>query len=227
MAGLMADGAVDVYFDSAYPALAVREQAGSRVILRRWKGGDPVYWGVLVARSDSDIESASGFEGGVVAFEEPFSTSGYLLQAGTLIQSGLNIRQVSGPEADVGPGEIGYFFSRDEKNTVALILDGRVAGAGLSNQDLAELPPDILAQLTVLERTIAVPRQLVSVRPGLDPALASQLQQLLANLHQTQEGRALLEGLKGTARFDLLPPDSLASLGEMVKLMALLGVGSR
>ena len=200
MALYLSSEQVDVYFDSAYPTLAVTERTGARIILRRWKGGDPEYWSVLVARRDSGIEGAEGLLGRIVAFEEQFSTSGYVLPAGTLVQRGLTLRRVSGPEAEVAPDEIGYVFSRDEENMVRLVVEGRVAGGGMSNQDLAELPPDLADQLVVLERTFAVPRQLVSVRPGLDPALEDAIRELLIGLSETAEGRALLERLAGTAR---------------------------
>ena len=39
MARWMRDGTVDIYFDSAFPTLAVQQQSGSEIILRRWKDG--------------------------------------------------------------------------------------------------------------------------------------------------------------------------------------------
>ena len=56
--------------------------------------------------------------GKVVVFEELYSTSGFILPAGTLIKKGFKLREVSGPDEDVSPNEIGYFFSRDEENTI-------------------------------------------------------------------------------------------------------------
>ena len=172
---LLKDGTVDIYFDSPFPALAVQKQVGSQIILRRWKEGTPTYWSLYVASKELGIASAEEFRGKVIAFEEPRSTSGFLLPASTLIQRGFTLTEVSGPSASVAPAEIGYVFSRDEENTIEMVLSGHVAGGGISNGDYDELPPELMERLTTFGRTISVPRQLVSVRPGLDPALVTQL----------------------------------------------------
>ena len=115
MAGFLKDGRVDVYFDSPFPTLAVQELSDSSVVLRRWKQGEPTYWSVYIALRDSGIARVEDFAGKVVAFEEPHSTSGFLLPAGTLIQRGLTIRAVGRPEEAIHPREIGYVFSWDEE----------------------------------------------------------------------------------------------------------------
>ncbi len=167
MSRFMEDGTVDVYFDSPFPTLRVQSLAGSQTIARRWKQRAPTYWSTYVTLKGNGIDSTADFVGKIVAFEEPHSTSGFVLPAGTLIQMGFTLVEVSSPDATVRPDEIGYFFTRDEENTIELILQGRVAGGGISNQDLEELPTGLKERLTSFERTITVPRQLVSVRPGM------------------------------------------------------------
>lgn len=221
MGNFLKEGEVDVYFDSGFPTLAAKEISGSQVILRRWKQDSPEYWSTFIARRDSGIDGVEDFLGKVVAFEEPYSTSGFVLPAGTLIQRGFHLKRVSGAEQSVGPREIGYFFSMDEENTVELVLQGLVAGGGISNQDYQELPDELMDQLVVLDRTITVPRQLVSVRPGLDPALRQRIRDLLIGLDQTDEGRILLKGLKNTRKFDEVPLESQESLVQLAELMGL------
>ena len=46
MAMLLEKGDVDVYMDSPFPALKIQEMVGTRIIGRRWKGGDPAYWSI-------------------------------------------------------------------------------------------------------------------------------------------------------------------------------------
>jgi phosphonate transport system substrate-binding protein len=121
----------------------------------------------------------------------------------------------------VANDEIAYFFSRDEENTVELVLSGRVSGGGISNQDYDALPTEFQQQLVELEQTITAPRQLVSVRPGLDPELVSEISGLLIGLEQTVEGAQILERLKKTKRFDALPLDSKPALGELETLIKL------
>jgi len=221
MARFLADGTVDVYFDSPFPSLAVQEISGSEIILRRWKGGDPEYWSTYIALRGSGIGDVEDFVGKVVAFEEPHSTSGFILPAGTLVDRGIALTEVGSVDATVASDEIGYFFSRDEENTVELVLQGRVAGGGLSNQDYDELPAELKDRIVAFDRTITVPRQLVSIWAGLEPALSSEVGDLLTGLDQTDEGRHLLQGLKKTKRFDALPSASESALTELKALMKL------
>ena len=144
-----------------------------------------------------------------------------MLPAGALLEQGFALKELERPDTRVAPGEIGYYFSDDEENTVALLLGGMVAGGGFSNQDYQGLPEELMNQITQVGRTIAVPRQLVSVRPGLDPRLASRVIELLIGLDQTEEGRLILENLKKTKKFDVLPADSSASLEDLRGLMRL------
>ena len=74
---------------------------------------------------------------------------------------------MAGLESEVPPDLIGYFFTGDEENTFELILQGKVAGGGVSYADYEELPAEVKAQIRAFETTITVPRQLVSVGPSL------------------------------------------------------------
>ena len=212
---------MDVYFDSSFPTLSVQELSGSEIILRRWKGNDPIYWSTYVALSGNGISGIEDFNGKVLAFEEPHSTSGFVLPAGTLIQRGFTLRELDSPEANVGLDAIGYVFVQDEKNTFESLLQGVVAAGGVSNQDYDELPDELKQQIMSLDRTVTVPRQLVSVRPGLEPGLVSKLSELLIGLEDTVEGQELLLSLKKTKRFDALPEESRAVLTELKVLMDL------
>ena len=102
-----------------------------------------------------------------------------------------------------------------------MLLRGRVAGGAVSIQDYEALSTELKEQIIAFDRTIQVPRQLVSVRPGLDPLLTSRVGELLAGLDRTEKGKRLLEGLKNTKKFDDLPPDSEMSLSELKKLTQL------
>ena len=221
MAGFLKDGTVDIYFDSAFPVLATQELSGSRVILRRWKQADAVYWNVYIARAGSGVSTAEDFVGKITAFEEPYSTSGYVLPAGTLIRRGFTLTRVEGPGAEPHQDAIGYFFSRDEENTIELVLQGQVAGGGISNQDYEALPEELKEKIIAFDQTVSVPRQLVSVRPGLEPGLVDKVRAVLIGLDRTPEGLSLLEGLKDTKKFDDLPSDSESSLQELRELMGL------
>ena len=222
MAKLMRVGAVDLYFDSAYPVLEVRRIAGAEILLRRWKDAAPSYWGTFIALAESGITSVDGFLGKTVAFEEPQSTSGFLLPAGTLLTRGFTLRRIESAGAAVDVNEIGYIFSGDEENTIELVLDGKVSGGGISNQDYEELPAQLRERIVAFGPTIAVPRQLVAVRAGLDPAIVTRVEQLLVALEMSDEGRQILSSLKDTVKFDRLPADAIPALEELTMMIGLM-----
>ena len=202
-------------------ALAVQERANSQVILRRWKKGQAEYWSVYIAHRESGITQVEDFVGKMVAVEEPHSASGFVLPIGTLVEQGFAAREATGPTAKVAPNEVGYFFARDEENAIELLLQRRVAGAGLSNKDYDKLPTEIKEQLTVFGSTIVVPRQLVSVRAGLDPEVVKGVTQVLSDMDQSERGREVLEGFKETKKFDQLPEGSEQAIFQLKVLMDL------
>ncbi len=56
-------------------------------------------------------------------------------------------------------------------------------------------------------------------RTDLDPALAEALTAVLTGLHETAEGREVLEEFDDTARFDLLLPEELAPVLELRRFL--------
>lgn len=221
LAKLFKDGEIDLYMDSAFPTLAVKEKVDSIVILRRWKNEALEYHSLFVSLRNRGVAGPEDLVGKVVAFEEPHSTSGFVLPAGSLASTGYILREVDSPDADVGPDEIGYVFSRDEENTIEFVLAGMVAAGGISDIDLEELPPEISERLIAWNQTLSVPRQLVSVRPGLQSEFIDAIKELMIGLEATPEGRALMDGLKSTKRFDPLPGESLESLRQLREYMKL------
>ena len=79
MAAKIKEGKVDLYIDSPFPVMVVSRISGSRFLLRRWKKGIDEYHSVVFVRKDSGIDSLDQLKGKMIAFEEPFSSSGYFL----------------------------------------------------------------------------------------------------------------------------------------------------
>ena len=61
---------------------------------------------------------------------------------------------------------------------------------------------------------------MVALRPGLDPELGETISARLTGLDRAPEGRAILNGLRETERFDRLPPEAVALLDRMRTAMA-------
>ena len=219
MAELLRTGAVDLYVDSMSGVTQVVAEEAGTPLLRRWKDGAPTYHSAIVRRRDRGITAPAQLVGRTVACEEEPRTDGYFLPVSTLRQLGLTVAQVAEPTSVPAPGQVGYVFSGDDENTVFLVLDGRVDAGALSEEDLEENAGSRADELVTVARSIDVPRHGVVARAGLEPALAEALTAVLTGLHETAEGREVLEEFDDTARFDALPAEDLAPVLDLRRFL--------
>ncbi len=217
MAHLLGSGQVDVYIDSPFPIIVVGRLADSRILLRRWKKGRAEYHSVVFVRNDSPIQTVNDLLGKLIAFEEPYSTTGYFLPKTSLLLAGLRLRDQSVTSEPVKRDETGYTFSLDDENTVMWVLRGKVSAGATDDASFAKLPPSRRDDLRVMHRTMVVPRHLVSVRKGLDERLVKRMKEVLMAMEHSEEGKQVLQKFEMTTRFDE-PPDGLEkALAPLVK----------
>ncbi len=213
MIDMIEDGEIDLYFDSPFPALTTQNSAGTELVLRRWKDGDSVYGGLVVASKDVAIRDIGDLRGKVVAAEEPYSTTGYASQAIDIVAAGHALEVVPVPETRVPGDSVGIWFSRDEENVLEAVINGTVPAGFFSDQDLADLPSELRKQLQVIHESAMLPRQVVSVRRGMDPAVVDEVTSLLSGLESSEHGRFLLDRMK-TERFDEMTQEDRRRLGD-------------
>ncbi len=217
----MANGEVDIYFDSPYPALVVSQQTGAMPVLRRWKYGVSAYHSVFIARKDSGLGSLADIQGKMVAFEESFSTSGYMLPLSYLIEHDMNPIEKASPETAVADDEVGYVFSTADNTTIQWVVSGKVPIGVVDNVTFDILiPEETRAGLTILAATEDVPRQLMLLRSGLEPDLAAAIQEILIGIDEVEEGQGALTAFL-TTEFDEFPEGAEAALSRMQTLYEL------
>lgn len=219
MAQLMRDGQVDLYFDSTYPATLISDETGAQIILRRWRFGVEEYHSVIFASADSGITSLEDLPGHMVAMDAPYSTSGFMLPAVTMVESGLILIGKRGQGVAVADDEVGFIFSYDDENTLQWVLSGLVA-AGVTddyNFDVA-FPEEATQKLVVLARTESTPRQVVVARPGLEPELLEAIKLILTSIDEDEAGQAPLEAFQ-TTQFDEFPEGIEAASAHMREMM--------
>ena len=218
MAQLMANGEVDLYFDSVFPATFISDKSGARPILRRWRFGVDEYHTVIFTRADNGITSIDELPGHILALDSPYSTSGFLLPAVYLSEAELKLVGKRSYNDPVSGDELGFVFSYDDENTLQWVLSGLVTVGATDdyNYDIA-FPASIRDNLVVLARTESVPRQVVVVRANMDSDLLDTIIQVLTTAHETEAGQAAL-GPFQTTRFDEFP-DGIESTEERMREM--------
>jgi phosphonate transport system substrate-binding protein len=213
------EGRVDVFIDSPFPAAFVWKHSDVEPLLRRWKRGSDSYRSVVFARRDSGIDSVEDLSGKIIAFGEPFSTSGFLMPKAALASAGLRLVNYEDPAASIPSDRVGYVFSNDAENTMFWVLKEKVV-AGAVNADYYEaLAGDRMGELRVLHTTEAVPRNVVCVRTSLAPVIVQAIEKALLETHLSEEGRVALREFEETARFDRFPGGSEHDLEHIMTLL--------
>lgn len=218
MIELLRSGEVDLYFDSVYPAMLIGDASGAQPILRRWRNGVEEYYTVIFTVEGSGVSSLDDLNGKIVAMDNAYSTSGYVLPAVTLIEHGLSLRIVDSFEDAVEPDEVGVVFSYDDENTLQWVTSGRAQAGATDDYHFGVYSEQV--ELISLGQTEAVPRQVVIVRPGMEPDLLEAIKQALLGADDSEAGRAALEQFDGTAKFDEFPEGIDAALERMREMSA-------
>ncbi len=219
MVDLVTKEEVDIYVDSAFPVLSVSRLAGMTPLLRRWKRGRSEYHTVIFVREDSGLESVSDLGGRMMAFDEPSSTSGYMIPKAVLSRSGLVLRKFESPSAHVSPDTVGYVFSMDDENTIFWVLEKMTSAGAMDDGSFAAMSGERIDELKVLKRSTSVPRQLVAFRNSMDSTLMFEIEHILLEMDESEEGRNSLRRFQETKKFDTFhagADEGLTSLMEFI-----------
>ncbi len=212
LAKKLVDGEIDLFIDSSVTAMVVNEMIGSRFLVRRWKKNRPQYRSVIFVSEDSPIQHIKDLKGEKIAFEEPFSTSGFMLPALTLRLEGLKLKALSSIRKKPDPNEIGYALAYDNETQIAWVERGLAAAAAMSEGDFEELSKTALKALRVIHLTPFVPYHVVVARPGLGAKLAERIVTVLKETHETEVGAAMLMEFEKTTKFDDIPENLMKNV---------------
>lgn len=215
MRRMLDDGRVDLFSETAFMALEFINDGTVKALAREWKKGVPEYHSIVVVRNDSGLTALTDLVGRKFAFEDPASTSGYLLPRIALEDAGLRLLHLPDPRNPVRDGMTGYSFARGEINVIAWVNRGLADAGALSNldwerPDAAAIP--LMNDLRVIYRTEPVVRSLFLVRKAVDERLSEHIAFILESMHETPEGRRVLKEYFDVARYDRLEGDALKGL---------------
>ena len=206
LAELLKQRKVDFYMESAYPTYVINSVHGAgKLLLRRWKSGMAEYYSVIFTSTNSGIKRLEDLRGKTIVFEDPGSSSGYLMPKLFLQRRGLKLRERARLEPDGAAAEVGYIFAGSQDRLVEAVLARQSAAGASSNDDFIALDDKKKNELAQLAQTDRLPRHLVSVRSGLAPALVASLEKILLSMDDDAEGRKILQKADGTTKFDVLP----------------------
>lgn len=221
MAAWLRSGQVDLYFDSAYPALLVSQQSGAPLVLRGWQFGRPEAQAVLFTSRSSGVQRLSDLHGRIIALQSPQSTAGFFLPVALLSENGVNLTGKQDWSDAVTPSEAGFIFTGSNQETLRAVLSGSAA-AGVVDDYHYDIvfPPETSQQLAEIARTEKIPRQVVLTRPGLSGEFLAALIQTLTRLHESETGQMALSALQ-TTRFDTFPGGAESTMQRLRAMLTL------
>jgi phosphonate transport system substrate-binding protein len=219
MIALLESGEVDLYFDSLYPITLISDSIGATPFIRRWRFGVEEYYSVIFTTQSSGITSLEQLKGQLIAFDNQFSTSGFVLPAVYLIGEGYTLAGKADYDQTASAEEIGFVFSFDDENTLQWVLNGLVAAGATDDFNFEQgFPEEAREQLVALGQTDSVPRQVGLARPGLEADLLEAIKAVLIAADESPEGQAVLENYQ-TSQFDDFPEGIEAAQEEMRAIM--------
>ena len=205
MAKLLKEQGVDLYFESPVTIALVDKESGAVPFLLRWKEGVAQYHSIFIVKNNSSIKTLNDFAGKTIAFEAPESTSGYLLPKAYLVQKGFKLvaEPTKNSSNDDDNNIIRYVFAREDKNIPLWIAEGKADIGAISNIDFEQQTHEsIKSQLKIIDRTIDVPRYVVSHRSEMEPALVQKIKDVLLNMDKDPEGIEILRNFDNTTRYE-------------------------
>lgn len=211
MANLMNLGKVHMLSETTYSASYLMHKGNAQLLLREWRDGVDSYKSVLFAHQDAPIQNINDLAGKVIAFEDPGSTSSYILPSMEIKRAGFTLVELKYPEekTDLRPDQVGYVFARSEVNIPLWVQDGLVDAGALSNLDMEDddvVPPKtVLPNLRVFHESPAYPRAMLLVAKDLDPETTMEIRRVLLQANLDPEGAQTLDRYKHVTQYDAVP----------------------
>ena len=195
---------VDWVSDTAVMAVDYRQRVGATLLLATDRGGGLRYRTVFFTWRGSGIDSLEALKGRSVAFQNPYSTSSYIVPAAEMLRAGLDLDVLLSPLDRPAARRAGYVFARSESNVATWVQKRLVDAGAFSNldwDDLAEMPQSFRQELEVFHESGMVPRAIEVVAPDLDPVVRERLREVLLAAGDDPAAREPLQRFFNTRGF--------------------------
>jgi phosphonate transport system substrate-binding protein len=178
------------------------------------KDGTSTYFGRIFVRKDSGIKTVADMQGKRLALVERATTAGYMFPRAYMRTYGVE-------DLWAFFSEVRFWGSHDA--TVSAVLDGEADVGAAKNTVMdwrMEADPRVEEELRILTVSPRVPSNGLFMSASLDSGLKEQVRDLLLNLHNTVEGKAILQKM-GASRFEVT---RTADYGPVFDLAAKAGI---
>jgi phosphonate transport system substrate-binding protein len=187
----------------APPFVCARIEAmGVRVLVRGVRRGASCYRAALVCRAENGL-SLDELQGKRATWCDRDSVGGYLLPMALLRNKGLDPGKVFASQTFAGSYKASIDAVLDGSADVTSVFASAAKGAAVTGVD--ELLPGRQALVKVIAFTEESPNDGVAVAMSTSVALATDLERVFLQLHDSAEGAAILKETFNADRFEAAP----------------------
>jgi len=197
---------LDIFIDSVYPTMVVQKATQISIELKRWKKGSEGYKSVIFTNKGSEINLMQDLAGKTIAFEDEFSTSAYYIPKKIIEKHGLILSNSSDKNA------VKFSFARTENNAAAWVLYKKVDVAVTDDLTYDSFDKKLFK---VIYKSKLIPRHLVSFSKSVNTVLKEKIISTLYDMHNNQEGIAVLKLFSKTKKFSPLTKSDWKILNEL------------
>lgn len=216
MVGRLKNGEVDIVFESAFATVKMKEEVGMLPKLLVWKKGGKQYATLFFVRKESPIRNLKDLSGKILTFENPSSTSAYLIPKAELRLRGLTVLPLEGR---VRENAVNYIFAGTDVNQTFQVIQKRADAGAFNSNDWDEVPEKVKAELTVIHESRPIIRFIASFHPSLPGALQDSLITHLVRMDKDPEGSKALRSASRTSKIERLTDEDFKSLDYVKDLM--------
>jgi phosphonate transport system substrate-binding protein len=182
---LIQAGKVDMAFICTFPYIKGQAEFGLELIAAPEVDGKAEYHAYFLVPSGSSATSLLDLRGGIYAFSDPLSLTGYIVPSYLLRQAGQTAEKLFRNHI--------YTYSHD--NSILAVADRLVDGAHVNSlvYNAAVIrDPSLAGRVKIVDTHGPFGSPPVVVRPDLDPDIKASIQRLLLGLDEIDYGREML-----------------------------------
>ncbi|MAF46886.1 MAG: phosphonate ABC transporter substrate-binding protein [Rhodospirillaceae bacterium] len=204
---LLKTGRLEFAWICGYPFVQKRDPEFLALLAVPVYKGEPLYHSFIIVHRDSPFAKLEDLRGGVFAFSDPESNSGFLYPQSVLANQGETLESFFRQT----------FFTFNHAETVEAVAE-QVADGGAVDSYIWEylrlFRPEIAEKTRVIMRSPKFGFPPLVSRLGVDAGVVSRMKSALAEMADDPKGRTFLEGLK-LDRFGDFPPSLFDNIRHM------------
>ncbi len=206
---LLEAGRLEFAWICGYPFVQKRDPEFLALLAVPVYKGEPLYHSFIIVHRDSPHSKLEDLRGGVFAFSDPESNSGFLYPQSVLAAQGET------PESFFRQ----TFFTFNHSETIEAVAEQVAEGGAVDSyiwEYMRSFRPEIVEKTRVIMRSPKFGFPPLVSRLGTDAGVVSRMKSALAEMADDPEGRVFLKGLK-LDRFGDYPPSLFNDIRKMAK----------